>query len=126
MGKATAALRDFIESIPDAKLTGFRDPRPAYMVYSTRDFRLDVRNVSGASLSIHSLILPTLFWKTSTKPPKYNLQVQINRQSTISTLKAMKDKTGDTSTTMAKALVPTDGSWSAATIPATLLANRKV
>jgi hypothetical protein len=38
----------------------------------------------------------------------------------------MKDKTGDKGTTVAKALVPTNGSWSAATVRAALLANRKV
>ncbi|KAK4035259.1 hypothetical protein C8A01DRAFT_38279 [Parachaetomium inaequale] len=61
--------------------------------------------------------------ETSTNPPKYNLQVQINRQSTISTLKAMKKKSGNTGTTVAKALVPVDGPWSAARVRAALLAG---
>ncbi|KAK3293066.1 uncharacterized protein B0H64DRAFT_205336 [Chaetomium fimeti] len=105
-GKAPMAIRAFIESIPDAKLVGFADPNPTYTIYTNVDFRLDLQN------------------KTSTKPPKYNLQVQVNRHSTISTLKNMKQKTGKTSTSVAKALVPTDGSWSAARVRAALLAGR--
>jgi hypothetical protein len=54
------------------------------------------------------------------------LQVQINRESRISTLKRMKKKTGDKGTTVAKALVPTDGSWSAAQVRAALLAGRMI
>ncbi|KAK4246189.1 hypothetical protein C7999DRAFT_33404 [Corynascus novoguineensis] len=108
MGKASAAIRAFIESIPDEKLTGFADPDPSYTIYSNTDFRLDLQN------------------KTSTKPPNYNLQVQVNRQSTISTLKRMKKKTGNTGTTVAKALVPTDGSWNAAAVRAALLAGRMI
>lgn len=46
MGKASAAIIDFIKSIPDEKLTGFSDPNPSYTVYDTTDFRLDVQNVS--------------------------------------------------------------------------------
>jgi hypothetical protein len=46
MGKARsakpAALKDFIEEIPEEKLQGFSDPNPAYTVYKTIDFRLDV------------------------------------------------------------------------------------
>jgi len=44
---------------------------------------------------------------TSDKPPKYNLQVQINRETTISSLK----KSAPQSVTIA--LVPSDGSWTA-------------
>jgi hypothetical protein len=54
------------------------------------------------------------------------LQVQVNRQSTISTFKKMKKKTANTGTTVAKALIPVDGSWSAARVRAALLAGRLI
>jgi hypothetical protein len=50
----------------------------------------------------------------------------VNGQSTISTLKRLKKKTSNNGTSVAKALVPTDGSWSAAQVRAALLAGRIV
>jgi hypothetical protein len=44
----------------------------------------------------------------------------------MSTLKRMRKKTGNTGTTVAKALVPADGSWSAATVRAALLTGRMI
>lgn len=43
MGKATKALKEFIESIPDSKLTGF--PAAAGTIYKTTEFRLDMQGV---------------------------------------------------------------------------------
>ena len=57
MGKAIAAVRAFIESIPDAKLTGFTDPNPTYTIYSNTDFRLDLQNVGRVFCSSQSHIL---------------------------------------------------------------------
>lgn len=45
MGKATDAIKAFIQEIPDDKLVGFSDPNPTYTVYNDKDFRLDVQNV---------------------------------------------------------------------------------
>jgi hypothetical protein len=47
MGKASAAYKAFIESIPDARLTGFTDPKPTYTIWHNIDFRLDCQNVRG-------------------------------------------------------------------------------
>jgi hypothetical protein len=52
MGKAIDAFRVFIDFIPDAKLTGFKDSNSAYTIYSTMDFRLDLQNVGRAFLPI--------------------------------------------------------------------------
>ncbi|KAK3896602.1 hypothetical protein C8A05DRAFT_20457, partial [Staphylotrichum tortipilum] len=55
---------------------------------------------------------------------KYNLQVQVNKQSGLSTFKRMKTKNKNAGTTVAKALVPTDGSWDAKAVRAALLKGR--
>ena len=60
MGKsrsAKPALKDFIEEIPEEKLQGFSDPNPAYTVYKTIDFRLDVQNVRKRSLQSLPLLI---------------------------------------------------------------------
>ncbi|KAI0315671.1 hypothetical protein OF83DRAFT_1265903, partial [Amylostereum chailletii] len=66
MGRASKALEAFINSIPDAKLTGLSTG--AATLYKDTDFRLDMQGM------------------TSDKPQKFNLQVQINNGTSISTL----------------------------------------
>lgn len=67
MGKAKNELEEFIANIPDSKLTGF--PSIETTVYKTRNFRLDMQTVT-------------------TKDPRcYNLHVQINRGTLITSLK---------------------------------------
>lgn len=46
MGKATKALKAFIEDIPDAKLTGF--PTVGGTIYKTTEFRLDMQGVRNS------------------------------------------------------------------------------
>lgn len=48
MGKASKALKEFIENIPDAKLTGFSTAPGT--IYKTTEFRLDMQGVRGSSL----------------------------------------------------------------------------
>ncbi|KAK9364366.1 hypothetical protein V1509DRAFT_91962 [Lipomyces kononenkoae] len=108
MGKASDAIIEFIEGIPDGKLRGFSDPHPAYTVYQTLHFRLDVQNMTTAD------------------PPMYDIQVQINRETSISTLKRMNEKSKKSGTSVAKALVPADGSWDAASVRQALLHGRMV
>ncbi|KAK9481865.1 hypothetical protein V1527DRAFT_455585 [Lipomyces starkeyi] len=108
MGKASDAIIGFIESIPDGKLRGFSDPNPAYTVYQTLDLRLDVQNMASGD------------------PPMYNIQVQINRETSISTLKRMNQKSKKSGTSVAKALVPADGLWDAASVRQALLNGRMV
>ena len=49
MGKASKALKEFIESIPDSKLTGF--PAAAGTIYKTTEFRLDMQGVRNLRIS---------------------------------------------------------------------------
>jgi len=45
MAKGKKALRDFINGIPDAKLTGFQESGGT--IYTDQDFRLDMQGVSS-------------------------------------------------------------------------------
>ncbi|KAI0346108.1 hypothetical protein BDW22DRAFT_1425635 [Trametopsis cervina] len=67
MGKADKALVAFINAIPDDKLTAI--PTNTGTLYRDTDFRLDMQGM------------------TTGNPQRHNLQVQINKQTTISTLK---------------------------------------
>ncbi|CAZ82270.1 unnamed protein product [Tuber melanosporum] len=71
MGKANKALRDFINDIPDSKLTGF--PESGGTIYSDRDFRLDMQ--------------------CKTSNGGYNLQIQINKGTTITSLRSSAPRT---------------------------------
>ncbi|KAJ5225133.1 hypothetical protein N7468_006358 [Penicillium chermesinum] len=100
MGKASKALKAFIVGIPDGKLSGFTSGE--HTLYSDADFRLDNQGL------------------TTGDPQYYNLHVQINNQTTISTLQREKGAT------IANTLVPTDGSWTPEQIRVALLANMKI
>jgi hypothetical protein len=43
MGKAKDALKEFIDAIPEKKLTGF--PSSIGTIYSTKEFRFDMQGV---------------------------------------------------------------------------------
>ncbi|KAI1177569.1 hypothetical protein F4777DRAFT_541438 [Nemania sp. FL0916] len=73
MGKANKALRAFIDGIPNSKLESL-STNPG-KIHSDDDFRLDMQGM------------------TSDKPPKHNLQIQINNETRISTLKKLAPKT---------------------------------
>ncbi|KAI0866506.1 hypothetical protein F4860DRAFT_508903 [Xylaria cubensis] len=67
MGKARDALLDFIITIPDSKLQYFSvSDHPT--IYSDANFRLDMQGI------------------TSGNPRFYNLQIQANKQTRITTL----------------------------------------
>ncbi|KAM4054418.1 hypothetical protein HRG_012463 [Hirsutella rhossiliensis] len=100
MGKASKALKTFIEGIPDNKLQDITDGE--HTIFKDTDFRLDMQG------------------KTSGDPQSYNLQVQINNETTISTLKKEKGKTVST------ALVPIDGTWSPQEIRNKLISSMKL
>lgn len=99
MGKAKNELEEFIANIPDSKLTGF--PSIETTVYKTRNFRLDMQ-------------------KVTTKDPRcYNLQVQINRGTIITSLKRFAGKS------LSIALVPVkEEAWTPAEVRAELEKNR--
>ena len=73
MGKANKALFDFIDDIPDEKLTGDFGGEGG-TIYSDRDFRLDMQGMTTGGKA-------------------YNLQIQVNKGTTISTLKKFAPKT---------------------------------
>jgi hypothetical protein len=56
----------------------------------------------------------------------HNIQVQINKGTTISTLKKLNQKSSRNETSVAKALVPTDDTWTAADVRKSLLEGRIV
>lgn len=99
MGKAKNELEEFIANIPDSKLTGF--PSIETTVYKTRNFRLDMQTVT-------------------TKDPRcYNLHVQINRGTLITSLKRFAGKS------LSIALVPVkEDAWMPAEVRAELQKNR--
>ncbi|TFY79618.1 hypothetical protein EWM64_g4395 [Hericium alpestre] len=71
MGKGSKALRAFINKIPDNKLEGFTESE--HTIYHDRNFRLDMQGM------------------TNTR--KYNLQVQLNKQTNISTFRGYPSST---------------------------------
>ncbi|KAF8448151.1 hypothetical protein BGX38DRAFT_1093445 [Terfezia claveryi] len=95
MGKASKALREFINGIPDNKINP--PPGAAGTIVSDENFRLDMQGL------------------TSGKPQKFNLQVQINSQTSISTIKKLAPKT------VATYLTPTDNPGTPAQIRAGLI-----
>ncbi|CUS06866.1 unnamed protein product [Tuber aestivum] len=83
MGKASKALQAFIDNIPDSKLTGF--PEGAGTIYTDQDFRLDMQ---GASCEERMLMT-----KQKTTSGGYNLQIQVNRGTKVTTLKPLAPQT---------------------------------
>ncbi|KDR72736.1 hypothetical protein GALMADRAFT_101921 [Galerina marginata CBS 339.88] len=71
MGKAKKALEAFIDKIPASKLTGFSTSPGT--IYSDDDFRLDMQKINND--------------KT------HNLQIQANKQSSITSVKGLAPKT---------------------------------
>ncbi|KAI1080211.1 hypothetical protein F5B20DRAFT_580607 [Whalleya microplaca] len=54
--------------------------------------------------------------KTSTNPPYYNIQVQVNNSCTVSVFKRSKKESKKAGSSVAKALIPADNSWDAEAI----------
>ncbi|VDB91477.1 unnamed protein product [Peniophora sp. CBMAI 1063] len=100
MGRASKALDEFIESIPDSKLKP--TSTNAGTLYKDKDFRLDMQGM------------------TSDKPQKYNLQVQINKETKITSLKNLQGS----GTTVAE--YQANAGDSAAIIRSKLLADNKL
>ncbi|KAG4435591.1 hypothetical protein IFR05_008937 [Cadophora sp. M221] len=73
MGKNTKKVAAFIESIPNAKLEGLT--RLGGTIFKDTDFRLDMQGM------------------TTGRPRMHNLQVQINRETTITSLKKAAPQT---------------------------------
>ncbi|KAM0414694.1 hypothetical protein ACHAPT_013456 [Fusarium lateritium] len=94
MGKASKALKEFIESIPDGKINGFMNRE--HTLYKDVNYRLDNQGL------------------TTGEPKFNNLKVQVNRETTLGTLdretafSALQREAGKTVVT---ALVPLEGGW---------------
>lgn len=115
MGKGSKSLKAFIASIPDSALT--RLPSEGGTIYTDVDFRLDMQGVGY--LNPNHITAPNFPQITSDN--EYNLQVQINKGTTISTLKKFAPQT-----VAGPALVPSEDPWSADEIRAKLLATLKI
>ncbi|CAF9916954.1 MAG: hypothetical protein HETSPECPRED_003057 [Heterodermia speciosa] len=74
MGKGRKALKDFIGNIPEEKLTDFPSNNGA-CIYKDTNFRMDMQSI------------------TTDEPKKYNIQIQINSETTVSTLKKLAPST---------------------------------
>lgn len=86
VSKGRQDLFDFIDKIPEGKLMGFRNSTG--LVYSDRDFRLDMQGLTTSDKS-------------------YNLQIQANKGTKITTLKKVAPKT------VSHVIVPADAEWTA-------------
>ncbi|KAI0490146.1 hypothetical protein F4859DRAFT_523957 [Xylaria cf. heliscus] len=73
MGTADDSLRDFINGIPDSKLQYFSPSDTT--IYSNTNFRLDMQGITSGS------------------PRCYNLQIQVNYATKITTLKKAAPQT---------------------------------
>ncbi|KAK8076917.1 hypothetical protein PG996_003087 [Apiospora saccharicola] len=100
MGKNTKRVKEFIESIPDSKLAGFS--KNTGLIYKDNDFRLDMQGM------------------TTGNPQKHNLQVQINKETTVTSLKKAAPAT------VAMAHVPDDESMTPQQIRDALIADIRV
>ncbi|TEY35181.1 hypothetical protein BOTCAL_0600g00070 [Botryotinia calthae] len=96
MSKNTKRAEDFINDIPDSKLTGF--PTSEGTIHKNTDFRLNMQGM------------------TTGDPKKHNLQVQVNKE-TVAILKKVAPKT------VASLLVLQDDPPSAETIKKGLKAS---
>ncbi|KAF2864365.1 hypothetical protein K470DRAFT_267223 [Piedraia hortae CBS 480.64] len=85
--RAGKALREFIDNFPDDKLTYLPEQGT---VFKNQDYRLDVQGLADEGKS-------------------YNVQVQINSGTKISTISRIV-KSKKSATTVAMVLVPKDGS----------------
>ena len=119
MGKANKALTEFLDNIPDSKLTGISETPGT--LWNDENFRLDLQGVSTVSYYILPKLIALLaslaytrnHWlqMTSGTPKKFNLQVQINKQSPITSLKTLAS--GGKNTTVATVIAPVSPEMSA-------------
>jgi len=71
MGKATKAVKEFIENIPAAKLTGF--PTASGQIWKDKNFRLDMQGM--------------------TSDRKFNLQIQANKDAKLTSVRDISPQT---------------------------------
>ncbi|KAF7297606.1 hypothetical protein MKEN_01383500 [Mycena kentingensis (nom. inval.)] len=103
-GKARKALNAFLNGIPAEKLTGL--PTNAGTIHKDNNFRLDMQGMSTEKKDKDGNV---------TEPAKHNIQIQVNNETSISTLKKSKGRT-----VAGPSLVPRDAPWDAETVRADL------
>ena len=85
MGRREKEAMAFIDSIPDSKLTGLPQ-NTSTTIFKDKNFRLDMQGVCRC-MALLSLVLTTVCKQmTSSSPKQHNLQVQVNYQTTITSL----------------------------------------
>lgn len=109
-------LQYFIENIPDEKLKAFPS-KEISNVHNDDNYRLDMQSVCVVDIATTSAhINRRVLQLTSNRPYHWNIQIQINRQSTIASLKRIRGQS------VTKALVPAEGNgWTAEEVGAELL-----
>jgi hypothetical protein len=119
MGNNTTRAEDFIDDIPNCKLAGL--PTIPRTIYKNTDFRLDMQGVrSFLPFPFSPLLHLSNSWQyqmTSGDPKKHNIQVQVNKGTTVTTLKKAAPRT------VASVLVLQDDPPSAETIKKDLKAS---
>ena len=110
-------VKQFIEEIPEEKLSGFH--RDKHDVFEDRDFVLHmkgVRAINRRDLSQESTDSSNFQLTTPQNGEQFFiLQIKVSEHTTLSTF------TNHPGTVVGRALVPTDGSWSASQLREQLL-----
>lgn len=96
MGKARKAFGEFVAAIPNDKLSGLSNQ--SQTIFKDESFRLDMQGMTSS-------------------PRCFNLQAQINRQTTVTTLKKLAPSTVST------VLVPDPQTMTAQDVKSALLSN---
>ncbi|KAI8627876.1 hypothetical protein F5Y19DRAFT_477048 [Xylariaceae sp. FL1651] len=99
MGKVKNSLEKFIGNIPDSKLCAF--PTIPRKIHTDANYRLDMQGM------------------TSAEPQKHNLQIQVNKDTPITTLAKAAPLT-----VAGPVLVPLDNPWTPDDIKAMFLRTR--
>jgi len=93
MGKAKDVLKAFIADIPNDKLTGYPNKAPTTL-YTDSDYRLDLQSVRPIIEEVSEKDKKGKTVKVQKEVGKiYNLQVQANKQSQVTSIRGIAPKT---------------------------------
>jgi len=93
MGKAKDVLKDFIADIPLDKYTGYPNKAPTPL-FSDSDYRLDLQSVRPIIEEVSEKDKKGKTVKVQKEVGKiYNLQVQANKQSEVTSIRGIAPKT---------------------------------
>lgn len=100
MGMGVVGLFDFIDSIPDSRLTGDFSAL-GKTIYRDQNFRMDMQGMTTGSKA-------------------YNVQIQVNKGTSIKTLKGFAPKSATT------LIIPVDAGWTPDEVRAKFKANKVI